>query len=646
MSPPARARALILAAASLGLVTVCVAALHVSALSTSTLALLAAAVVITELVQVPGDHNALDELDGFPFSFSTGIHIATVLILGPWAGALVAAFGVVVADGLRRAAPRFIAYNASSAAVATAAGGLIYLGFGGQPGQLSLPSGLFAVLALALTVYTVSSLFISAVVAATSSGAFASFFAEIFRLGLPSAAGETGLGVALAVFALRMPWAIIALVPLLLALYQAYARLAVLRRQTARALETFANVVDERDSYTYRHSARVAEHVQELAERLGLPPSQVSRLRWAGRLHDLGKIAVDASVLRKPGDLSRAELAAIRRHPRLSARLLRGFRFAAEEALAVEYHHERFDGEGYYNIDGADIPLAAHFLIVADTFDAMTSDRSYRRGLSPERALAEIGAGLGTQFHPVVGKAFIALRNGQDPRGVLEPAELAAIRGALAEDGRRVRREHSIRLLRPELVPAAGIVAALVAAAAGELRLALVGLALAAASLARRYLVGRRARRLARSLSAALARPLTRESLLEAVAGRVSALADLEWATLLTWAEDRLAGEVAAQWHGSAPGPGSAALTSWLIREADRLDESFVAAGRELGGRQVAIAVPLRREGEVTGYLVLGFAGVLPGHVRSALHDCAAELAAAYEGAVHAPRHPLLAVAR
>jgi len=646
MSPPAKARALIVAAASLGLITVGVAALHASALSASTLALLMAAVVITELIEVPGDRNALDELDGFPFSFSTGVHIATVLILGPWAGALVAAFGVVVADGLRRAAPRFIAYNASSAAVATAAGGLIYVSFGGHPGVLSLPSGLLAVLALALTVYTVSSLYLSSIVAATSSGAFVSFFAEIFRLGLPSAAGETGFGVALAVFALRMPWAIVALIPLLLALYQAYARLAVLRRQTARALETFANVVDERDSYTYRHSARVAEHVRELAERLGLPASQVSRLRWAGRLHDLGKIAVDASVLRKPGDLSRAELAAIRRHPRLSSRLLRRFRFASEEALAVEYHHERFDGQGYYGIEGADIPLAAHFLIVADTFDAMTSDRSYRRGLPREAALAEIEQGLGSQFHPAVGKAFIALQNGLDPLAALDAAELAAIRSALAEDGRRARREHSIRIVRPELIAAAGIVAGLVAVAAGQVRLAPAGLALAAASLVWWHLDDLRARRLARSLRAVLSRPLTREGLLDAVVGRVSALADLEWATLLSWAEDRLAGEVAAQWHGSTAGPSAETLSSWLIREADTLEESLVAPGRELGRRELAVAVPLRREGEVTGYLVLGFAGLLPRHIRSALHDCAGELAAAFEPGATVPVHPLLTVAR
>jgi putative nucleotidyltransferase with HDIG domain len=646
MPSPAKARALVLVAAALGLVTVAAAVAHVAAVSVPTLALLAAAVVIGELIQVPGDQNSLDELDGNPFSFSTGVHIAAVLILGPWAGALVAVFGVVVADGLRRAPPRSIVYNACSAAVATAAGGLIYVGLGGQPGELSLPSDLIAVLALALTVYTVSSLFISAIVAATSSGAFVSFFAEIFRLGLPSAAGETGFGVALAVFALRMPWAMVALVPLLLALYQAYARLAVLRRQTASALETFANVVDERDSYTFRHSARVAEYVRELAEGLGLPASQVSRLRWAGRLHDLGKIAVDAAVLRKPGSLSRAELVTIRRHPRLSARLLRRFRFAAEHALAVEYHHERFDGEGYYGIAPADIPLAAHFLIVADTFDAITTDRSYRRALSREEALAEIERGLGSQFHPQVGKAFVALQRGLDPLEALDRSELASLRGALAEDGRRMRREHPIRLVRAEFVAAAGIVATLVAVAAGQLRVAPAALGLTAAAFVWWRLDALRTRRLARSLRAGLVRPLTREALLDAVVGRVSALSDLEWATLLRWTEDRLAGESVAEWHGAAPGPTAATLSSWLVREVDTLEDSLVAPGRELGRAGLAVAVPLRPAGEVTGYLVLGFSGLLPRHVRSALHDCADELAAAFDTSAEPHRHPLLAVAR
>src|SRR5204862_6165467 len=104
---------------------------------------------------------------------------------------------------------------------------------------------------------------------------------------------------------------------------------------------------------------------------LGLPFSDIDRLRWAARLHDLGKAAADAWLFRKEGRLGGAEWAALRRHPRLSARLMQRFEFAAGQARAVEFHHERFDGQGYYGIAGDALPLASHFLIVADSFDAM-----------------------------------------------------------------------------------------------------------------------------------------------------------------------------------------------------------------------------------------------------------------------------------
>src|SRR5207253_3784795 len=122
------------------------------------------------------------------------------------------------------------------------------------------------------------------------------------------------------------------------------------QRAPLRALETFANIVDERDPSTYRHSLRVAGYVDQLARALRLPFSDIDRLRWAGRLHDLGKVAVDSSVLRKPDRLDRQEWAAMRRHPRLSARLLQRFEFVATQARAVELLPESVVGTGYIGI--------------------------------------------------------------------------------------------------------------------------------------------------------------------------------------------------------------------------------------------------------------------------------------------------------
>src|SRR5205823_6006928 len=227
--------------------------------------------------------------------------------------------------------------------------------------------------------------------------------------------GEAALGAAIALFATDHPWNLVALAPLALIVHVAYTRLARVRRETLQALETFANIVDERDSSTYQHSIRVARSVDRLARSLGLPFSDIDRLRWRARPHDLGKVAVDAPLLRKEGRLDAAEWAAMRRHPRLSARLMQRFEFAAGQARAVEFHHERFDGQGYYGIGGDALPLASHFLIVADSFDAMTHDRPFRPALSREDALAELEQNSGTQFHPTVAKAFVAVERGQDP---------------------------------------------------------------------------------------------------------------------------------------------------------------------------------------------------------------------------------------
>src|SRR5438045_8552805 len=128
--------------------------------------------------------------------------------------------------------------------------------------------------------------------------------------------------------------------------------------------------------------------------------------------------------------LDGAEWAAMRRHPRLSARLMQRFEFAAGQARAVQFHHERFDGQGYYGIDGDALPLASHFLIVADSFDAMTHDRPFRPALSREDALAELERNSGTQFHPTVAKAFVAVERGEDPAALLSTGELAQLREA------------------------------------------------------------------------------------------------------------------------------------------------------------------------------------------------------------------------
>ena len=182
-------------------------------------------------------------------------------------------------------------------------------------------------------------------------------------------------------------------------------------------LATLSRAIEARDPYSPGHSARVTELAEAIARRLGWSEERLALLNVGGPLHDVGKLGVSDEVLAKPGRLDEEELEQIREHPKLGARIL--LRVAAFRAAIpyVLYHHERWDGNGYpTGRAGEQIPLEARVLAVADAFDAMTSDRPYRRALDHEAAVAEVARCSGTQFDPDVVRIFLELFAG--------PAEL------------------------------------------------------------------------------------------------------------------------------------------------------------------------------------------------------------------------------
>ena len=632
---PAQARVLLAATFGLGFSILAAAVLRGGLSDLSTLALFATAVVLTELFQVEDDESSLDPRDAHISSFSTAVRFAAILVLGPWAAALVGAFGVVAVDGMRGRHWSKVCFNASAFAASTLAAGLVFQVAGGSPGHIALPDDFLPVAAMALVHMAVNTTLVASMIAAVSSRSPLALVRESAWAELPATVEEAGLGVIGALCVLYQPWALAALVPLIVAVYHAHSRLAMLRRETARALETFANVVDERDPYTYRHSLRVAGYVRSLAEGLNLSDSQVFRLHWAGRLHDLGKISVDAAVLRKPTRLSDDEWVALRRHPRLSARLLQRFRVASREARAVEFHHERFDGKGYYDIDPRLIPLSAHFLIVADSYDAMRSDRPYRRGMSAEDALAEIEAKSGSQFHPTVAKAFVALERGEDPLAVLTAEEHAELR-RLSRDSRHMPAVGRWLRNRPELGAAVAMSAGLAAIAFGAAWLAFACWALVAAAIGWRRLTTIRANRLVGALRTALAEETN--DALQHVAGLIGYASSLRWAGVLTWQSSDLEASLRDQWGRRDEAPPEAALTSWLLRESESSEGLVVAPADELGRTGSCAVLPLRSGDAVTGYVFFLFAPRLPRHVELALTRSASDLARSLSPEVLEPR--------
>lgn len=171
-----------------------------------------------------------------------------------------------------------------------------------------------------------------------------------------------------------------------------------------------AYTVESRDPYTGGHLWWVAQYGRMLAEHMGLDRHEVAKVMVGGFLHDLGKVGIPDAILRKPGALTEEELAVIRTHPVVGARLLVEHPLAGLVGDAVAYHHERPDGGGYpYGLAGGDIPLQARLVGVCDAFDAMTSHRPYRAGMPMERALEIVRDQRGRQFDAAAAEAFCAL---------------------------------------------------------------------------------------------------------------------------------------------------------------------------------------------------------------------------------------------
>jgi hypothetical protein len=545
------------------------------------------------------------------------VQMAAIVLAGPWVGALVGVVGTWAVRPLRGDSWRSLVPRTNALVAAAVAAGFAFQLSGGAVDRVRLPEDLLPVFVMGAVYVTVRALLIP-----LGSGYAAR------RPDILTSSAEVGLGLALAIAAVENLWQLIALVPVLLLLDQVYGRIVVMRREMATALETFANIVDERDPSTHGHSVRVADSVRDLAAGIGLPRSDVSRLWWAGRLHDLGKVAVDASLLRKPGKLTPAEWGVVWRAPRLSARLLQRFRFAAQQAQAVEYHRERYDGSGYYGARSDDMPLAAHFLIVADAFDAMTTERPFRARLSEDEALEEIERGSGTQFHPMVARAFIAVRRGVDPATVVRAEELAEMRDASVPYRSPLPGPGELRR-RPELVALAGGVGILTGLGTQIVEIVAAGACAGLAGLG----LWARSRLLARSLGAALDDAFDaggdRRFIFERVDSSVADAWATSYAAFVAWDEDGSSGSVVyVRGEESPPEP---VLISWLLREAESGLNVALDVGEELGAGTVALALPVRREnGVLLGFLVFRAGCHPPPHLVQALEGRLGRLGAAF----------------
>ena len=175
-----------------------------------------------------------------------------------------------------------------------------------------------------------------------------------------------------------------------------------------RHLLHMVQAVDLRAPFAMGHFQTVSRYAVLIAQEMGLPSPMVETMRKAGMLHDIGKFWIPDEILTKPGRLTSEEYALVQQHPVIGANVLEGFPSLVEVVPMIRHHHERFDGKGYPNgLTGVEIPLGARILNVADTVEAMASDRPYKKGYPLEKILSILQEEVGQQFDPGVVKAFM-----------------------------------------------------------------------------------------------------------------------------------------------------------------------------------------------------------------------------------------------
>jgi len=206
------------------------------------------------------------------------------------------------------------------------------------------------------------------------------------------------------------------LVPVFLARYsfKLYIEMKEAHINTVAAL---TSAIDANDPYTHGHSYRVSRYALRVGRALGLPARDLEILEYGALLHDIGKIAIKHDILLKKERLTDQEFLSLKQHPTVGADIVENLKFLREAAVLVRYHHEQPNGRGYpEGLRGNDIPLGARIILVCDAFDAMTSDRPYRKGLPVETVVAQLEKFRGEQFdNEIAGVALDLIKRGEFP---------------------------------------------------------------------------------------------------------------------------------------------------------------------------------------------------------------------------------------
>jgi putative nucleotidyltransferase with HDIG domain len=337
-------------------------------------------------------------------------YLAAVVIYPNWSTVVLIWMSVTIGEVLKSKHVVKRVFNSFQLLLATASAGIVYVMLGGQALSIDSDFAPLAHIGAVATYLLVNSIAVAGVIGLLNSRNIFSLVLETHRSSLLydifAVPGVYGVARAYTDWSW---WGLLVTVLLLHGVRLMYQAKLQLENTNRELLELFVHTVEFRDPYTSGHSLRVSRISKIIARAIGLPSKEIERVGRAALLHDVGKIhEIFAPILSKPGKLTPEERAIMELHPVKSAELVSKLSDFEDIVADVRHHHENYDGTGYPDqLSGRDIPLGARIIIFADTIDAMTTDRPYRKALSSEMVKAELIRCRGTQFDPEICDALL-----------------------------------------------------------------------------------------------------------------------------------------------------------------------------------------------------------------------------------------------
>ena len=343
---------------------------------------------------------------GFPIDF------VVILVYGPALAMLIAAFSALISETIDRKISWYkIVFNASQCALTVGIAGIAYQQAGGVVGAQNIFRFILPATICALTYCIVNITLFIIVVSFAQNTRMATIWRTSIKEMVPSYIAEAPMGFLMVIVYTEVGIIGILLffLPLLLARrsFELYTKMRKVYLDTIRAL---AAAIDAKDPYTKGHSERVAETAVALAQELNLSDKDIENIEYTALLHDIGKIGIKDKILSKKSSLTDQEFDKIKEHTVMGAKIIEPVDFLKDSYKAIYHHHERYNGDGYPDgIKEKDIPLSARIIAVADAYDAMGSDRPYRKKLNMNKILKELKDQSGKQFDPEVVNALISV---------------------------------------------------------------------------------------------------------------------------------------------------------------------------------------------------------------------------------------------